>query len=100
MIFFFFFSSRRRHTRSLCDWSSDVCSSDLMVFLAFEYAVLPSLQRNIESEKNHVTFSCHVSAAGDKRSACELTAQYMCATFGKCRIVAGLRTLITLASTI
>src|SRR5947207_15027440 len=25
----FFFSSRRRHTRSLCDWSSDVCSSDL-----------------------------------------------------------------------
>src|SRR5215204_5754008 len=28
-MFFFFFSSRRRHTRSLCDWSSDVCSSDL-----------------------------------------------------------------------
>src|SRR5438034_6106119 len=28
---FFFFSSRRRHTRSLCDWSSDVCSSDLRV---------------------------------------------------------------------
>src|SRR5260221_9312255 len=26
----FFFSSRRRHTRSLCDWSSDVCSSDLV----------------------------------------------------------------------
>src|SRR5438132_12605650 len=25
----FFFSSRRRHTRLLCDWSSDVCSSDL-----------------------------------------------------------------------
>src|SRR5260221_6616414 len=23
-------SSRRRHTRSLCDWSSDVCSSDLL----------------------------------------------------------------------
>src|SRR5215204_2785103 len=29
LYFFFFFSSRRRHTRSLCDWSSDVCSSDL-----------------------------------------------------------------------
>src|SRR6266496_6207362 len=26
----FFFSSRRRHTRSLRDWSSDVCSSDLL----------------------------------------------------------------------
>src|SRR6267143_3863985 len=26
----FFFSSRRRHTRWNCDWSSDVCSSDLV----------------------------------------------------------------------
>src|SRR5438105_7704576 len=30
-IFFFFFSSRRRHTRSTRDWSSDVCSSDLII---------------------------------------------------------------------
>src|SRR6266496_6853958 len=29
-MFFFFFSSRRRHTSSLRDWSSDVCSSDLI----------------------------------------------------------------------
>src|SRR6266480_6115539 len=29
MGFCFFFSSRRRHTRLTCDWSSDVCSSDL-----------------------------------------------------------------------
>src|SRR5437868_11265324 len=29
-VFFFFFSSRRRHTRSKRDWSSDVCSSDLV----------------------------------------------------------------------
>src|SRR2546430_557210 len=29
--FLFFFSSRRRHTRFDCDWSSDVCSSDLGV---------------------------------------------------------------------
>src|SRR5689334_24120134 len=28
-LLFFFFSSRRRHTRWNCDWSSDVCSSDL-----------------------------------------------------------------------
>src|SRR2546430_11488580 len=35
-VFFFFFSSRRRHTRFDCDWSSDVCSSDLaMVTIAF-----------------------------------------------------------------
>src|SRR2546430_5665093 len=35
---FFFFSSRRRHTRFDCDWSSDVCSSDLLLashFLAY-----------------------------------------------------------------
>src|SRR2546430_16577402 len=30
MLLFFFFSSRRRHTRFDCDWSSDVCSSDLV----------------------------------------------------------------------
>src|SRR5207237_6172577 len=28
-LYCFFFSSRRRHTRFKCDWSSDVCSSDL-----------------------------------------------------------------------
>src|SRR6266542_2940593 len=30
MVWFFFFSSRRRHTRCYRDWSSDVCSSDLV----------------------------------------------------------------------
>src|SRR2546430_3527940 len=38
---FFFFSSRRRHTRFDCDWSSDVCSSDLshalMVLLFYPF---------------------------------------------------------------
>src|SRR5262249_56471920 len=29
--YFFFFSSRRRHTRLVSDWSSDVCSSDLLI---------------------------------------------------------------------
>src|SRR5256886_7780804 len=31
---FFFFSSRRRHTRFDCDWSSDVCSSDLAIWVS------------------------------------------------------------------
>src|SRR5258707_11728973 len=31
LCFFFFFSSRRRHTRYWRDWSSDVCSSDLLL---------------------------------------------------------------------
>src|SRR5437588_11036346 len=47
-MFLFFFSSRRRHTRSLCDWSSDVCSSDLEQFqLAYEgVSGVPSLLNN------------------------------------------------------
>src|SRR5260370_23913791 len=39
----FFFSSRRRHTIFKCDWSSDVCSSDLRADLsAFAgYSAIP-----------------------------------------------------------
>src|SRR5256886_9180790 len=35
---FFFFSSRRRHTRFDCDWSSDVCSSDLNLPQSINFA--------------------------------------------------------------
>src|SRR5215211_8944967 len=41
----FFFASRRRHTRSLCDWSSDVCSSDLAAELV---AAVESLNADFE----------------------------------------------------
>src|SRR5439155_8821374 len=34
MSYCFFFSSRRRHTRWPRDWSSDVCSSDLIIFVS------------------------------------------------------------------
>src|SRR5688572_31159929 len=37
----FFFSSRRRHTRFDCDWSSDVCSSDLREVEAAELIKFP-----------------------------------------------------------
>src|SRR5690349_22063824 len=37
---FFFFSSRRRHTSSLREWSSDVCSSDLFLDRALAPAIL------------------------------------------------------------
>src|SRR5437588_7271296 len=43
--FFFFFSSRRRHTRSLCDWSSDVCSSDLPLRSANSFATCGWLEK-------------------------------------------------------
>src|SRR5699024_12043962 len=42
----FFFSSRRRHTRSKRDWSSDVCSSDL---LDYNILLFPAFHL-----KNHV----------------------------------------------
>src|SRR6266481_4999534 len=37
----FFFSSRRRHTRGNCDWSSDVCSSDLAAQLFLPRGIDP-----------------------------------------------------------
>src|SRR5207245_6491134 len=41
----FFFSSRRRHTRCYRDWSSDVCSSDLLTALSSGQEVSHSLRR-------------------------------------------------------
>src|SRR6267143_5072674 len=41
--FFFFFSSRRRHTIWNCDWSSDVCSSDLGLVLGVDLEPIPGL---------------------------------------------------------
>src|SRR5699024_11247722 len=37
----FFFSSRRRHTRSKRDWSSDVCSSDLLLLAGVRPGTYP-----------------------------------------------------------
>src|SRR5205814_7189999 len=51
--FFFFFSSRRRHTRCLSDWSSDVCSSDLFVFLN---ATLPLITASECANESLTTF--------------------------------------------
>src|SRR5204863_6344711 len=54
---FFFFSSRRRHTRSLRDWSSDVCSSDLGLlgqFLLGDFGMAKATQQEL-TEKTIVT---------------------------------------------
>src|SRR5256886_4783490 len=46
----FFFSSRRRHTRFDCDWSSDVCSSDLKGMAAtMGYARVTDLAHRAEN---------------------------------------------------
>src|SRR5438034_9499877 len=46
---FFFFSSRRRHTRSLCDWSSDVCSSDLGVMVPAQTIIETARRENADA---------------------------------------------------
>src|SRR2546427_8990636 len=48
----FFFSSRRRHTRFDCDWSSDVCSSDLIGRALFFFS----------SRRRHTRFDCDSSS--------------------------------------
>src|SRR5215469_8379630 len=65
MFFFFFFSSRRRHTRSLRDWSSDVCSSDLDVA---EDAVADG--RRLHPGSGH-SFAHHCSGKITRRNASE-----------------------------
>src|SRR5262245_64848168 len=53
--FFFFFSSRRRHTRCLSDWSSDVCSSDLVVVCP---GIGPSLGYTPRLPRSRVSPNC------------------------------------------
>src|SRR6266576_5078291 len=48
-MFFFFFASRRRHTSSLRDWSSDVCSSDLLTPFSGRHDELESLRQALRS---------------------------------------------------
>src|SRR5437867_6342402 len=56
--FFFFFSSRRRHTRSYGDWSSDVCSSDLLVSTSTRSCSSESLSRR---SRIRISSSCSLT---------------------------------------
>src|SRR5215469_15407618 len=59
---YFFFSSRRRHTRSLRDWSSDVCSSDLGV--PFEKITLEQNDSDLVRFGNGTGGSRSITATG------------------------------------
>src|SRR5882762_5494288 len=52
---FFFFSSRRRHTRFKCDWSSDVCSSDLPEKVRRRILSLPAWYEVRKAPENQTT---------------------------------------------
>src|SRR5436190_6877087 len=66
----FFFSSRRRHTRSLCDWSSDVCSSDLGVIenLSQSGVLLHGPQRLPDNTLIEMVFEMPEEISGQKNS--------------------------------
>src|SRR6266436_8276670 len=59
----FFFSSRRRHTRCSRDWSSDVCSSDLLALMLLATAVVRAIERH--------RFGAYLTAIRQDESACE-----------------------------
>src|SRR6266436_7157129 len=67
----FFFSSRRRHTRCSRDWSSDVCSSDLVWFAggviallgAFIYAELADRYPDVGGQYAYLREAYHPSIA-------------------------------------
>src|SRR5699024_11661807 len=90
--FFFLFSSRRRHTRSKRDWSSDVCSSDLLVRLMLESGILPegSLQLISGSARellDHLDFRDHVAFTGSaQRSEERRVGKECCCWWGRGRI--------------
>src|SRR5579862_2459955 len=70
MLRFFFFSSRRRHTRWNCDWSSDVCSSDLGGQLEPEVALEfndPGLVGDAQVEGWIATIGCLKDRLGQRR---------------------------------
>src|SRR2546430_13938345 len=64
VIVVFFFSSRRRHTRFDCDWSSDVCSSDLLQRQLGEQESTTRTQRTLELEQRRLAEQDRTRAAG------------------------------------
>src|SRR5690606_40529007 len=70
LLVYFFFSSRRRHTRFSRDWSSDVCSSDLLEFeVVFHHALDKKVYKstykgNMAHIERHLDFAAWLSANG------------------------------------
>src|SRR5256712_8144148 len=73
VICFVFFSSRRRHTRSDRDWSSDVCSSDLiLIVLLLPEGLVPAVLRRARGRRGRaddVAMAPILAAAGAREEA-------------------------------
>src|SRR5882762_8267963 len=82
---FFFFSSRRRHTRFKCDWSSDVCSSDL----GRAYSLAPDGRHLVRPRDPPMKFLCvdcdQQMAFGERELPGDgtLAATFKCPTCGR-----------------
>src|SRR5256886_2019943 len=59
-----FFSSRRRHTRFDCDWSSDVCSSDLAFWLRAQKSPATVWQSRLRTRRRWFQNSGRAGIAG------------------------------------
>src|SRR5256886_3331143 len=70
MTHIFFFSSRRRHTRFDCDWSSDVCSSDLGKHTG-RRLVENILGKSLDQESAR-TLTSRLKRLQERRSKCEI----------------------------
>src|SRR5256886_11512507 len=79
-----FFSSRRRHTIFDCDWSSDVCSSDLLpqpifgLCAVFNFATIVSIDFGIRSVPLQITATCPTSendSQENRRAKADLSAE-------------------------
>src|SRR5205814_7974551 len=66
IVIVFFFSSRRRHTRCLSDWSSDVCSSDLLCRMGLEHDFVKVLDFGIVKSRQPVTEGPQLATAADR----------------------------------
>src|SRR5256884_1354428 len=65
----FFFSSRRRHTRCSRDWSSDVCSSDLLKLVVNNSRFLILPDRHLFNLGSRVLSLCQRRLPGDWEEA-------------------------------
>src|SRR6266481_4212297 len=63
---FFFFSSRRRHTRWNCDWSSDVCSSDLFSWPHSSAGKSPFEHRRMGPRKTNIKSGAYFTWVNDR----------------------------------
>src|SRR5256886_8628844 len=72
---FFFFSSRRRHTIFDCDWSSDVCSSDLVPADLKEPAEIKRLMAEVERVAGRLDILVSNAASGVLKDGLELSAK-------------------------